>query len=142
MVMPNSGSGPSELFRFWYRDLNGATEMKWVFGLFQTSVQASNACYFQYNYAQNRLYLLDDPGTAWMGPIFPGTPGTLANSQCSLDAELAAATLEGVYLTVDVNVTFNPSFTGAKKIYGLAADTSGGSSGWTQVGSWTPYPDP
>ena len=43
----------------------------------------------------------------------------------------------GNTLTLNVTVTFQPAFSGAKNIYLYAVDVSGSNSGWQQRGAWT-----
>ena len=52
--------------------------------MFSAGLTGSKACQAIYDHVQARLYLLADDSTM-MGPAAPGVPGTLANSQCSLD---------------------------------------------------------
>lgn len=137
-VSPSGASGSAQTFRLAYSDANGYAQMGWVFALFHTQLSASHACYFQYRQSQNSLWLMNDDGNSWMGPIYPGSAGTLSNGQCSINAQSSAASGAGSTMTVDVAVTFNPSFTGTKLIHMLAADTTGLNSGWQIRGSWNP----
>jgi hypothetical protein len=78
------------------------------------------------------LFLMNDAGTNWLGPISPGTNFTLQNSQCVLRAADSSVTGSGPNLTVKFGITFLPSFAGTKNIY-LDAQGSAGYSGWMQT---------
>jgi len=47
-------------------------------------------------------------------------------------------TLSGNALTLNVALTFQAGFTGAKNVYLHAVDEAGSNSGWQQLGTWTP----
>jgi len=137
-VSPSSGSGPSQTFRFTYSDANGYQQLNWVHGMFHTLVNQTGACYFQYIQSQNSLWLRNDAGTSWLGPIGVGSAGTLSNSQCFIDAASSAVSGSGASLMLDLAIAFEPLFTGTRNIYMHGADTSGRSSGWQLRGTWNP----
>ena len=136
-VSPSSGSGTAQTFRFTWSDANWYQEMRWVFALFHTQLSQAGACYLQYNHDQNTLWLRDDAGAAWLGPVSLGATATLQNSQCSVAAASSTASGSGTTLTLDVALTFKGEFAGTKNIYMYAADTSGLNSGWQTRGSWS-----
>jgi len=137
-VSPAGGSGTTQAFRFTYSDANGYEEMNWVHGMFHSQVNQTGACYFQYIRSRNALWLRNDAGTAWLGPVYPGSAGTLQNSQCAVNGLASAASGSGATLYIDLAVIFQPAFQGTKQIYMHAADTTGLNSGWQWRGSWTP----
>ncbi len=47
-------------------------------------------------------------------------------------------TLSGNNLTLAVPVTFQTVFTGSQNVYLSATDDEGLTSGWKQLGTWTP----
>ena len=92
-------------------------------------------------------------------PILPGQQSHLPGGRCSVSVgrqSVAGAsrnfTKQPVYgecrdvvglgsgnnLTLNVAISFQPGFTGAKNIYMDASDGAS-SSGWQQKGAWTPY---
>jgi len=135
-VAPSSGSGSSQTFQFAYSDGNGYQQMGWAHAMFQTSVNQANACYIQYLQGSDALWLRDDTGTAWLGPINPGQPGSLQNSQCTLDGQASSVSGSGDTLTLDLAFAFQPAFAGLKNVYMYVADTSGLHSGWNTRGTW------
>ena len=137
-VTPSSGSGASQTFALQYSDTAGASSLTQVWAYFNATLAnpASNACMLYYNTATNQINLLSDNATAWM-PATLGTATTLQNSQCSLNVATATVAPSGNILTLNVTVTFQPAFAGAKNVYLHSVDVSGSNSGWQQLGAWT-----
>jgi imidazole glycerol phosphate synthase subunit HisF len=137
-VTPSSGSGATQTFNLQYSDTAGAASLTQVWAYFNATLAnpATSACMLYYNAATNRIDLLNDNATAWMAAT-PGAATTLQNSQCSLNVATATASPSGNSLTLNVTVTFQPSFAGAKNVYLHAVDVSGSNSGWQQLGAWT-----
>ncbi|MCW5979222.1 MAG: SBBP repeat-containing protein [Bryobacteraceae bacterium] len=136
-VTPSSGSANSQTFTFVYSDADGYAQLGWGYALFQTSILQSNACYVRYERATNTLWLRNDAGNTWAGPIAPGVAGALSNSQCSLNGAGSSASGSGTTLTVNLALTFGGAFIGAKNIYMLAGDLTGLDSGWQTRGAWS-----
>src|SRR5215510_4082269 len=61
----------------------------------------------------------------------------LQNSQCNLYLGQSSTSSSGNTLTVNVAIAFNPSFSGAKSIWGWVLNNAGAVSDWQQVGTWT-----
>jgi len=141
-VSPLSGTGSAQTFQFTYSDANGYQQMGWTYLMFQTAVDQVSACYAYYHQGSNALWLRNDAGTAWVGPVTPGQAGSLANSQCTLDGPSSSVSGSGCTLTLNPALTFEPVFAGTKNVYMYAADTSGLNSGWVLSGEWTPNPEP
>jgi hypothetical protein len=137
-VNPNSGLGLSQTFTLQYSDTAGAGSLAEVWVYFNATLAnpAVNACMLKYALATNQISLLNDNATAWV-PATLGAATTLQNSQCSLNAAASTITQNGNTLTWSVAVTFQPSFDGAKNVYGHAVDISGTTSGWEQLGDWS-----
>jgi hypothetical protein len=137
-VTPSSGSLASPTFALQYSDSAGAANLQTVYVYFNATLasSASNSCFLYYNIAANQINLLNDSGAAWMTAT-PGAGTTLQNSQCSLNVATSSVTLNGNTLTLNLAMTFKPTFAGAKNIYMYAADFSGPNSGWQQLGTWT-----
>jgi hypothetical protein len=82
------------------------------------------------------VLLLNDAGTAWTSGL-RGSVGTLQNSQCTIQLATTTLTGTGNTLTLNLAVTFNAAFAGAKNIYMYANRGSGANSGWQTRGTWT-----
>ncbi len=137
-VMPNSGSGTIQTFALQYSDTAGAANLQqaWVYFDATLANPATNACMLSYSAATSQINLLNDSATAWMSATL-GSAATLQNSQCSLNVATATVAPSGNTLTLNLTVTFLPSFAGSKNIYLHAVDVSGANSGWQQLGAWT-----
>lgn len=137
-VTPNSGSGTSQTFAFQYSDTAGAANLKQVWAYFNATLAnpAATSCLLYYNVSINEINLLSDNGAVWQ-PATLGSATTLQNSQCSLSAATATVALSGDTLTLNVTVTFQAAFAGAKNVYLHAVDAGGNNSGWDERGSWT-----
>jgi imidazole glycerol phosphate synthase subunit HisF len=137
-VTPSSGSLASQTFALEYSDTAGAANLQTVWVYFNSSLAnpATNTCLLYYNVAANLINLAQDSGATWVSET-PGTATTLQNSQCSLNVAATSVVRNGNTLTVNLPMTFQPAYAGAKNIYLYAADDSGSNSGWQQLGTWT-----
>ena len=138
-VSPSSGSGASRTFALQYSDSQGAANLQqaWVYFNATLANPASNACLLYYNAGTSQINLLNDNATAWL-PATVGAATTLENSQCSLNVAATTVTLSGNTLTLNVPLTFQAAFAGAKNVYLHAVDEAGTNSGWQQLGAWIP----
>ena len=136
-VVPSSGAGASQTFRFTFRDGDGFAQLRFVHGLFHTSITGANACYWRYTLGENTLWLRNDAGTAWLGPMTPGTSATIENSQCRLVGSTSAVSGSATTLNVDVTIQFKTAFAGAKNVYLYAIDAMNLNSDWQLRGTWT-----
>src|SRR5512146_843699 len=127
-VSPSSGTGSSQTFSFVYTNSSGAANIWYTVATINTSTSWVGGCTVDYVPGSQTLYLQNDAGTEWMGPITPGS-GTLQNSQCSLNGAASSATLSGDTLTVNLALTFVSSFEGSKNVY-MHAVSSGGGNDW------------
>jgi hypothetical protein len=134
-VTPNSSSGSSQTFAFTFTDPNGATDIVSTQMEINAQLSATNACYFYYSRASNALYLANDAG-AWQGPVTVGGSGTLSNSQCSVNAGGSSASASGTTLTLNLALSFEAGFAGAKGIF-MEVQNATLDSGWSQLGIWT-----
>jgi hypothetical protein len=137
-VTPGSGSGTSQTFALEYSDTSGAAslEQAWVYFNATLANPASNACLLYYSAATNQINLLGDNGTTWQAATL-GSATTLQNSQCSVNVASATVVPSGNTFTWNAPMTFKTAYAGAKNTYLLAADVSGTSSAWQQLGAWT-----
>ena len=133
-MTPSSGSGTNQIFTFLFSDANGATDLHQEYILINQTQAGDHACMTVLDGAN--LYLLNDTGTVWLGPITLGSSSTLENSQCTLSGAGSSTTLSGTNLTVRLLLTFKPAFTGTKTIYALANDRAGLDTGMLALGTW------
>jgi hypothetical protein len=135
-VMPNSGSGASQTFTVQYSDTAGAERLQSVYLLFGSSLTEVNSCTVFYDVPSKQIHLLRDNG-ATSASAKPGAAKTLQNSQCSVGMAGSSAILNGNMLTLNLAMTFAPSYAGLKSVFGYTADQSGLNGGWQQLGTWT-----
>ncbi len=142
-VSPNPASGTSQTFTFKYSTHNGkrSTDLSRVYAEFNTSNNHVNACEVEYYASGHALYLKNDNGTAWQGPLAAGTAGTLSNSQCTVNGTGTSASGSNQTLTLKLSVSATATFVGTQSIYMAAVDSEGSNSGWQNRGTWTPAPD-
>ena len=134
-VSPNAGAGITQLFTLAYSDSAGvAADLKRAMVRFGASTL--NACVVDYNAIAATVRLFDDSGVPG-SPATLGNPGTLSNSQCSLDLATSSATPNGNDLTLALKITFLPAFAGPASISMRAQSVSGSNTGWLPKGSWT-----
>jgi hypothetical protein len=134
-VTPDSGTGASQTFSFLFTDAQGYAAIQSTAMVINSSLTGAGGCYLLYYRGSNALYLANDASTAWLGPVFLGGSGTMANSQCSVSAAASSGVGSGNELTVTVALTFTGAFQGTKNIYMEVYD--GADSGWHQKGTWT-----
>ena len=134
-VTPSSGNGSNQTFSFVYSDTKGHGAITTLLTVINSSLNASGGCYLLYYPGPNVFYLANDAVTAWLGPVALGTSGSLQNSQCTVNAGGSSASGNGTNLTVNLALSFQPTFAGGKNVYMDVSD--GLDSGWQQRGSWT-----
>jgi hypothetical protein len=139
-VTPTPASGSTQTFSLAYSDQNttGHKNLTYVRALINPRVIGAQGCYVLYYVPTNKLYLENDADTASLGPLTPGAPGTLANSQCTVNGTGTTVSGSGATLTLNLSLTGSSSFLGTRNIYMLAQDSQGLSSGWQNRGTWTP----
>src|SRR5205823_6346473 len=83
------------------------------------------------------LWLLEDAGGPWLGPITAGS-GSLHNSQCILNGAGTSVSGSGNNLTINYSISFIASYAGPMNVYLSAADGDHGwNTGQQQFGTWT-----
>jgi hypothetical protein len=136
-VTPSSGAGGSQVFSFVYSDPNGKGDLAEAQGLINTAVSGTGACYVFYNPALGSVTLANDGYTSLLGPMTLGMAATLQNSQCTVNGATSSATWSANTLTLNLSLTFNTAFAGAKSLFGYARSVGGLFSGWQTLGAWT-----
>jgi Putative Ig domain len=137
-VTPNTGTGTAQTFQFVISDVNGYRFIKTAYAQISTSTAYPNSCAVMYDAVNNKLSLIRDDGTNWIGSITPGTATTLQNSQCALSGSGSSVSGAGTSITMNLALTFDQFYRGSKNIYGRALDVNNLDSGWQLKGTWTP----
>ncbi len=130
-------SGTSGLFSLQYSDADGNADFYRVQVAINDYLRGFRSCLVYYTAGADVMYLLDDLGATWQGPIAFGATGVLTNSQCSLNMGLSTRVRSGNNLTLNLYFTFNPGFTGAKSVFTEMMDNHALSPGWQTVGAYT-----
>lgn len=148
-VTPSSGSsvpGTSQIFTQVYSDTAGAGDISEFWTFFRPSFASNptdHACYVHWTKSGNQVYLTTDSASQpnpFQGPLTMGQPGTLSNSQCTLDVGGSSVVASGNNLTVTLKESFTPSFIGLQQNW-LDADNGVNGSGWHQLGTWNVTPN-
>ena len=138
-VTPSSGNVAQQTFNLRYSDTAGINDLstEWVWFDDSSASNVVGSCLAYYSRSGNALYLLNDAGTAWVGPVGMGTAGTLSNSQCTVNtAASSVSNVSGSDNVVNLAMTFASSFSGAKNVK-MHVEGSGGYNGWQIMGTWT-----
>lgn len=134
----SGGIGTSQLFTFSVSDSRGFPNIGVVNVVVNTALDGRNACYIAYVRSTNTIFLVNDVGDALLPGIVAGGTGSVSNSQCTIDAAGSSAGGAGPNLTLQLRITFKPSFTGNMIIYAAARDTQEqNNTGWQPMGTWT-----
>jgi len=136
-VTPNAGSGSSQTFSYVFSDPNGYADVSTAQMMINSTLSVAGGCWMYYSRASNQVWLMNNAGTAWLGPVTLGPAGTLSNSQCTVNAGGSSSSGSGTNLTVNVVLSFTPAFGGAKTNYMVVYDAGGLSPGWQANGAWT-----
>ena len=134
-VTPSSGSGPGTTFSYAMSDPNGVADLSWAQIVVNESLLAANSCYMHYVPQGHRLYLQNDAGSGWLGPLAVGSPGVLQNAKCQVDVGNSAVSTAGTTLTLHLDIEFPQA--GAKNHWMRVTDLAAHNTGWALLGNWT-----
>jgi hypothetical protein len=136
-VTPNSGMGAAQVFSAQFVDAPNGDYVALAYLKFAVSPNGPvKTCMVQYDRVGKLLSLRDDAGQ-WQ-PGVPFSSGvSLENGQCVVSTTGSSASVSGSVLTMNVAVTFKPSYAGPKNTYLYAMSELGDLTGWQQRGSWT-----
>jgi hypothetical protein len=143
-VTPSSGAGPNQTFSFTSSSPNGYGYISSMQMVLNYGIDGDTACYLQYNPASNLLYLWPDIGSSWGSSASVGVVGaaTLSNTQCQVNVAGSSVSSSFDMLTLNLAITFQPSFLGPQNVYLSTNDNGGQYAYWQQVGTWTGYAAP
>lgn len=135
-LTPSTGVGAAQSFTLRITDAAGGRFISSVHVLVNSAQTGLRPCFVSYDGSQNVLSLNGDPGTAWSAGS-PGAAATLSNRQCELNLAGSVAVATGAFLDLTLQIAFKSAMSGEKKLYVIAANGSGLSTGWIQAGNWT-----
>jgi uncharacterized repeat protein (TIGR02543 family) len=115
----------------------GAAWLSMIHVLVSDRIVGGTPCQAVYFPLGNTLDLINDTGTALVSGavgVAPGTPGTLANSRCSINTGLASRSVTDKNVTVTIPMNFQAAtFGGMRNVYVNAFDIAGQLSHWVQA---------
>ena len=131
-------TGSSAVYTVTAAHTSGVANPAVIHLLLGSEIMDGQPCQAVYFPGPNALNLINDSGTALVSNnglgITPGTPGTIANSRCSINTGLASRSTSGNAITVKIPLTLQPStFGGLKKVYVNAFDGGGLLTHWVQA---------
>lgn len=134
---PIAPSGNAQTIVARYSHPAGAEYLGVVNVLINRALDGGNACYIAYSRPFGLLFLVADGGTAegLLGPLIPGSAGSVSNSQCTISGPGTSAVISGNSLTLTLAVSYSASFRGNRVIYTAAQSVSNISSGWQTMGA-------
>ena len=142
---PAATSGSNQTRTFQFSHPSGYSSLNVLNVLVNTAVDGRKACYIAYVQSANTLYLVNDAGDAggpYAGGLALNGTGSVSNSQCTIVGSGSSAVGSGNTLTLALNMTFNPSFSGNQVVFVAARDTAQNNTGWNTIGvhNVPPYP--
>ena len=138
---PASATATPQTFIFTGRDPDGNADIAYMFFLVNTSsTVGANVCHGMYVRASNSIWLLDDAGTGFLGPLTPGSGGTLQNSQCVVYGSTLSVSASGTDMVMNVGMGLQGTYiTRAEKVYLWVKDNENHDTGWVQTGTWSSH---
>jgi hypothetical protein len=138
-VSPASGAGAPGMARTLsacYSDPDGVADIGIAY--IQIGIGSNTAQWGLYNASQNRLYLLSDDHSAWLGGFQPGSNNVISTGQGSLNCAATSVSRSGSTLTVNWSLTPPATWAGTtRNIYLYVEDRGRLYDGWDWLGTWT-----
>ena len=141
-VVSGTPAGPTttpQTFTFTGRDLDGYADIYRMYFLINPNAAIpANTCHGYYDRATNALYLYNDALTVLLGPLTPGTSGTLQNSQCVVSGSTSSLVSgSGTDLTVNIGLGVQGGCSRTNQnVYLWVEDNEGYDTGWVRTGTW------
>jgi hypothetical protein len=142
-VAPASGSGPlgaTTHFTTTWSDPDGWENLKQCYFHIGDSPSLPGNVTLLYNAAKNKLWLLDDAGTTWLGGCHPRDVLFTLNGQAILDCAQTAVQRAGDTLGVRWAIEFRAGFEGSKRLGLKCKDRDKAKAKGKWKGSWTITP--
>lgn len=133
-VTPESGAGNVETFDVLLQQAAGKADPAFLGLLISPRDTGAGSCYLYASLASGLPRLVKDNGS---GADELSVPGKVANRQCELSAGRPVISREGSSrIHARFQIKFNPSFAGPKKLYVIAEDAIGKSTGIQLAGAY------
>jgi hypothetical protein len=133
---PIGGSGFDKTFTLTFDHPEGFAQLGVVNVLINRFLDGDRACYIAFSQPLNVLYLVNDngPSSGLSAGLVLGGTGSVANSQCRVNAAGSSAVRSGNRLTLQLNITFLSGFAGSRVVYLAAGAANGTNTGWRTSG--------
>jgi hypothetical protein len=134
-ISSSSSAGSSVVYAIGAGHTGGVPALSMIHLLVSDRILGGVPCQAIYFPASNTLNLINDTGTLLVSStgVVPGTPGSIANSRCSINTGQAFRTVTGNSVTVTLPMNFQPgTFGGFKNVYVNAFDNYGLLTHWVQ----------
>ena len=103
--------------------------------LLNSAIDSRGGVYLQYDGPNNKMYLRNDAGTAWVGGYAPGSANTISNTLVTVNCASSLATMAGDQLEVRWSVQLTPAAVGRVfNVWMYTVDSFGRTDGWDQMG--------
>jgi RHS repeat-associated protein len=138
-LSPDSGmsnAGQEVTITTVFSDLDGWQNIQYVHILMNTGISGTNGFLGYYHQNTNKLYLMNDAGTGWLGGYAPGSANVIENAYVKVDCAKTAIVGSGNTMTVNWVVTFKSAFAGMKNVYLFVRDDYNAYYGWIWKGTW------
>ena len=134
--MPAAGQGNAATFTFSAGHTAGLNQLGEIHIRINTAIVGGAPCHVIYSPVANVMSMINDAGTALVGPVAVGQP--LTTGRCSVAAG-ASRSVAGNSVVLTLPLQFNPGLfgTGTKNVYLNGFDITGAVTHWVQTGTWT-----
>ena len=139
-IASSATTGSSAVYSIGAGHTGGVPALSMIHLLVSDRILGGVPCQAIYFPSSNTLNLINDTGTQLIsnGGVVPGTPGSLANSRCSINTGQASRTIVGTSVTVTLPMSFQPgTFGGLKNVYVNVFDNYGLLTHWVQGATMT-----
>ena len=135
---PGATTAVAQTFTLRARDANGFIDLERFYFLVNTNTSIpTGGCHGFYDRLSNSLFLYNDALTAVVGPLTPGTAGTIQNSQCAINGGASSVSASGTDIVLNLNITRQGSYLGGfKSLYIWITDSANTGTGWVQASNW------
>jgi hypothetical protein len=132
-VTPDAGSGKSQVFTVRLDQAANRPEPTFLGLLINDRDTGAEGCYLFAHLASGRPRLVNDSGS---GAKEVAAQETVSNQQCELHPDGPSVTRQGQVVEARFPVVFKPAFAGAKRLFVVAEDGSGTSTGIQMAGNF------
>lgn len=131
---PVQVSGLEQTIELSLANPSGADKILIVQLMIAPNLNSQKSCWIEFAPGEKNVRMMDGSGEGKAGE-----PGSLGNSQCTIDTAQLKHTVEGNSLRVSVPVRLEPGTVGPQNIFALAS-AAAQHSGWQTMGTWTREP--